>query len=310
MASGNFYTIITTIGQAKIANAISFGTKVEFSKMKIGDSNGAYYDPTENQTELVHEVYEIGINQITVDKDNPNWIHIEAIIPSTVGGFYIREYGVYDTDGDLIAICKCAETYKPIISDGSTKELILDMVIAVVNTDVIELKVDPSIIFASKTDITELRTYVENQIANINTKVDGEKIEIVTAGGTNNYTATVTSIKTLTTGTKFILLTKTNSSANSTLNINGLGQKEIRDIYLNNFSTLKANVPYFVIYNGTYFIIQGSTADAVVAQTTANNALNKATTVENTVNGFARTYTGSGEPNNSIGKNGDIYIKY
>lgn len=310
MASGNFYTIITTIGQAKIANAISFGTKVEFSKMKIGDSNGAYYDPTENQTELVHEVYEIGINQITVDKDNPNWIHIEAIIPSTVGGFYIREYGVYDTDGDLIAICKCAETYKPIISDGSTKELILDMVIAVVNTDVIELKVDPSIIFASKTDITELRTYVENQIANINTKVDGEKIEIVTAGGTNNYTATVTSIKTLTTGTKFILLTKTNSSANSTLNINGLGQKEIRDIYLNNFSTLKANVPYFVIYNGTYFIIQGSTADAVVAQTTANNALTKATTVENTVNGFARTYTGSGEPNNSIGKNGDIYIKY
>lgn len=310
MANTNFYTIITAIGQAKIANAISFGTKVEFSKMKIGDSNGKYYDPTENQTELVHEVYEIGINQITVDKDNPNWIHIEAIIPSTVGGFYIREYGVYDTDGDLIAICKCAETYKPIISDGSTKELILDMVIAVVNTDIIELKVDPSIIFASKTDITELRTYVENQIANINTKVDGEKIEIVTAGGTNNYTATVTSIKTLTTGTKFILLTKTNSSANSTLNINGLGQKEIRDIYLNNFSTLKANVPYFVIYNGTYFIIQGSTADAVVAQTTANNALNKATTVENTVNGFARTYTGSGEPSNSIGKNGDIYIKY
>lgn len=310
MANTNFYTIITAIGQAKIANAISFGTKVEFSKMKIGDSNGAYYDPTENQTELVHEVYEIGINQITVDKDNPNWIHIEAIIPSTVGGFYIREYGVYDTDGDLIAICKCAETYKPIISDGSTKELILDMVIAVVNTDIIELKVDPSIIFASKTDITELRTYVENQIANINTKVDGEKIEIVTVGGTNNYTATVTSIKTLTTGTKFILLTKTNSSANSTLNINGLGQKEIRDIYLNNFSTLKANVPYFVIYNGTYFIIQGSTADAVVAQTTANNALNKATTVENTVNGFARTYTGSGEPSNSIGKNGDIYIKY
>lgn len=310
MASSNFYTIITKIGQAKIANAISFGTKVEFSKMKIGDSNGAYYDPTENQTELVHEVYEIGINQITVDKDNPNWIHIEAIIPSTVGGFYIREYGVYDTDGDLIAICKCAETYKPIISDGSTKELILDMVIAVVNTDVIELKVDPSIIFASKTDITELRTYVENQIANITSKVEGEKIEIVTAGGTNNYTATVTSIKTLTTGTKFILLTKTNSNANSTLNINGLGQKEIRDIYLNNFSALKANVPYFVIYNGTYFIIQGSTADSVVAQTTANNALNKATNTENTVNGLVRTYTGSGEPNNSIGKNGDIYIKY
>ena len=66
MANSNFYTIVTKIGQAKIANAISFGTRVIFSTMKIGDSNGQYYEPTEDQTSLVHEVYEVGINQITV----------------------------------------------------------------------------------------------------------------------------------------------------------------------------------------------------------------------------------------------------
>lgn len=310
MANSNFYTIITSVGQAKIANAISFGTKVEFSKMKIGDGNGSYYDPTENQTSLVHEVYEIGINQITVDVDNPNWIHIEAIIPSTVGGFYIREYGVYDTDGDLIAICKCAETYKPIISDGSTKELILDMVIAVVNTDVIELKVDPSIIFANKSDITELKTYIETQMTNINQKVTNESLAVVTASGTNNYTATVANIKTLTIGTRLILIVKSNSNTNATLNINGLGAKEIRDVYFNNFASLKANVPYFVVYNGTYWIVQCPVVDANVALSTANNAMTKADNNATAINNLAKVYTGSGEPSNSVGKNGDIYVKY
>lgn len=310
MANSNFYTIVTKIGQAKIANAISFGTRVIFSTMKIGDSNGQYYEPTEDQTSLVHEVYEVGINQITVDSDNPNWIHIEAIIPSTIGGFYIREYGVYDTDGDLIAICKCAETYKPIISDGSTKELILDMVIAVINTDVIELKVDPSIIFANKQDITELKTYIDQQIVNINDKFVSEGLSVVTANGTNNYTATITTIKNISIGTKFILIVKANSNANATLNINGLGQKEIRDVYLNNFSNMKANVPYLVVYNGTYWIVQCPVVDAKGALTTANDALQKAKNNETAISNLAKVYTGSGEPSSSIGKNGDIYIKY
>ena len=310
MASSNFYTIITQVGQAKIANAISLGRKVQFSKMKIGDGNGKYYEPKENQTQLVHAVYEVGIDKITVDTNNPNWIHIEAIIPSTVGGFYIREYGVYDTDGDLIAICKCAETYKPIISDGSTKELILDMVIAVVNTNAIELKVDPSILFASKTDVTELKKYVETQMSNINSKVNGEKLEVVTASGTNNYTATVNSITTLTTGNRFILIVKSNSNTNATLNINGLGQKEIRDVYLNKFAGLKANVPYFVIYNGSYWIVQCPVVDANVALSTANNAMTKANNNATAINNLSKVYSGSGDPSNSVGKNGDIYVKY
>ena len=310
MAETNFYTVVTKIGQTKIANAISYGTKINFAKMKIGDSNGSYYSPTENQTSLVHEVYEIGINQITIDTDNPNWIHIEAVIPPNVGGFYIREYGVYDSEGDLIAVCKCAETYKPIISDGSTKELVLDMCIAVVNTDVIELKVDPSILFAQKSDIIELKTYMENSITNMEKKVAQEKIETLIATGTNDYVVTSTNIKSLTTGAKFVLIVKSNSTKNATVNVSGLGKKEIRDTYSNNFNTLKANMPYLLIYNGTYWIAQGSVVDTKVVSTNASNALTKANNNATAINKLAKIYSGTGNPSSSTGKNGDIYIKY
>ena len=171
-----FYSLLTEIGQAKVANAIAIGDKINFAKMKVGDGGGSYYDPTERQTELKNIVWEGNINQVSVDDDNPNWIHIEVMIPSTDGGFWIREYGVYDDFDNLLGICKCAETYKPIISDGSVKEMLLDMVLCVINTDVVELKIDPTIIFAKKSDIIKL----ENKIENINwTKAMGTQNDLL-----------------------------------------------------------------------------------------------------------------------------------
>ena len=178
-----FYSLVTKVGQAKISNAISFGNKINFTKMKLGDGNGSYYEPTEDQTDLVNEVYEVNISSVSVDDENPNWVHIEAIIPSNVGGFTVREYGVYDDVDDLIGICKCAETYKPIISDGSTKELLIDMVLCVVNADVIELKIDPTIIYAKKEDIIELRNEIIN--GNVNIKFERAK------GTANNLSLTM-----------------------------------------------------------------------------------------------------------------------
>ncbi|NFS93960.1 phage tail protein, partial [Clostridium botulinum] len=122
-----FYSILTNIGKAKVANSIGLGTKINFAKMKVGDGGGTYYEPTESQIDLKHTVWEGNINHVTVDEKNPNWIHIEVMIPSTVGGFTIREYGAFDDENNLIGICKCAETYKPVIADGSTKELLLDL---------------------------------------------------------------------------------------------------------------------------------------------------------------------------------------
>ena len=91
-----FYTILTQIGKAKIANATSLGTKVNFTHFALGDGGGAYYNPTENQTQLVNEVWRGQIGQITPDDNNPNWIKLETIIPADTGGFTIREAGVFD----------------------------------------------------------------------------------------------------------------------------------------------------------------------------------------------------------------------
>lgn len=167
-----FYSILTNIGKAKVANSIGLGTKINFAKMKVGDGGGSYYEPTESQTDLKNVVWEGNINHVTVDEKNPNWIHIEVMIPSTVGGFTIREYGAFDDENNLIGICKCAETYKPVIADGSTKELLLDLILCVVNTDTVELKVDPTIIFAKKGEVEQLRTDITAQLKDIAKKTD------------------------------------------------------------------------------------------------------------------------------------------
>jgi hypothetical protein len=146
----NFYSILTNIGKAKIANSAAFGTKVNISSFKVGDGNGQYYEPTEQQTDLVHSVYEGKINDIQIDDTNPNWVHCELILPSNVGGFFIREYAVFDDEGDMIAIAKCPETYKPIQTSGAIKEMSLDLILVVSNVNSIKLEIDKTLIFVTK----------------------------------------------------------------------------------------------------------------------------------------------------------------
>ncbi|RXM79257.1 phage tail protein [Clostridium tetani] len=162
-----FYTILTAIGKAKMANATALGNKVNFTTLKVGDSNGKYYNPTESQEDLINAVWQGNINSISVDKKNPNWIVIEVIIPSNIGGFVIREAGIFDDEGELIAIGKYPETYKPKAEDGSTKDLIIKMILEVSNTSTVTLKVDPTVILATKKDIEVL----ENKIKNIKVPV-------------------------------------------------------------------------------------------------------------------------------------------
>lgn len=159
-----FYTILTNVGKAKVANSLPTGTKVNLTKLKIGDSNGTYYNPSETQTDLVHKVYECNVTSVEVDEDNPSWVTITAAIPSDVGGFMIREVGVFDDGNNLIAIGKYPETYKPVASDGSTKELYIKMTLEITNSSSVELKIDPTVIIATKKDIQIL----DNSISSIN----------------------------------------------------------------------------------------------------------------------------------------------
>ena len=176
-----FYTILTQSGKAKITNASMLGNKVNFMDFALGDGGGKYYNPTENQIELKNEVWRGKIGQIVVDEKNSNWIIIEAIIPADQGGFMIREAGIFDDEGNLLAIGKYPETYKPLITDGGAKDLYIRMILEVANTSVVNLKVDPTVILATKKDIDEVKKEVNEKTSNItaeNIKLsDGKTVE-------------------------------------------------------------------------------------------------------------------------------------
>ncbi|WP_053089678.1 phage tail protein [Clostridium sporogenes] len=177
----NFYTILTTVGKAKIANASALGTKINLTTFVVGDSNGIYYNPTEDQTALRKEVWRGNISSIGIDKENPNWIVLETVIPSTDGGFMVREAGVLDVEGNLIAIGKYPETYKPIVSEGSAKDLYIRMILEVSNAASVTLKIDPSVVLATKKDIEVITSSMGDlakkvsknteDISNINTQL-------------------------------------------------------------------------------------------------------------------------------------------
>lgn len=157
-----FYSILTSIGKAKIANASVLGTKLNLITLAVGDGNGKYYNPTESQESLIHEVWRGNVGAIATDSENSNWIVIETMIAGNVGGFFIREVGVFDDEGNLIAIGKYPETYKPIVSDGATKDLTIRIILEVSNASNVTLKIDPTIIMATKKDIETLDNKIKN----------------------------------------------------------------------------------------------------------------------------------------------------
>lgn len=157
-----FYTILTKVGKAKIANATALGTKVNFCKFQVGDSNGTYYNPTEEQAELRHKVWEGNINNIRIDGENPNWIIIEVLLPSNVGGFMIREAAILDDEDNVVAIAKYPETYKPQTQDGSSKDILIRTILEISNASSVTLKLDPTVILATKKDIEVLENKIRD----------------------------------------------------------------------------------------------------------------------------------------------------
>ncbi|HBG5420771.1 TPA: phage tail protein [Clostridioides difficile] len=198
----SYYTIITDVGKAKIANASVTGNKVGFVKIQLGDGGGSEYTPTESQTALKNVVWEGNIGNTTTDETAPNCIILESLIPSSVGGFMIREIGYLDDENNLIAISKYKECYKPSIEQGAVVDMKVKTVLIVSNVNNIELKIDPTIIFATLKDIqdletkigttkTELTSNIETAKTELNTRIDTEnekqniKIDQLIAGGSN-----------------------------------------------------------------------------------------------------------------------------
>ncbi|EEJ2447683.1 tail fiber protein [Salmonella enterica subsp. enterica serovar 13,23:y:e,n,z15] len=145
-----FYTLLTDRGMAKIASALADKKQLHLQKMAVGDGGGQYYEPTASQTKLRHEVWRGEMNTLTVAPNNPNWLIAELVLPEEVGGWYVREVGVFDNEGELIAIGKFPESYKPLLPGGCGKQVCIRLIMEVSNTTAVTLTVDPSIVLATR----------------------------------------------------------------------------------------------------------------------------------------------------------------
>ncbi|OON40760.1 phage tail protein [Izhakiella australiensis] len=160
-----YFALLTNIGAAKLANATALGAQVEITQMAVGDGNGALPTPNPAQTALTHELRRAQLNMLTIDPVNTNQIIAEQVIPEDVGGWWIREIGLFDKDGDMIAVANCAETYKPQLQEGSGRVQVIRVILIVSSTEAVTLKIDPSVVLAT-------RKYVDDQIIQVKAYID------------------------------------------------------------------------------------------------------------------------------------------
>lgn len=160
-----YYAVLTNVGAAKLANATALGAQVEITQMAVGDGNGVLPTPNQAQTALVHELRRKPLNSLSIDPNNANQIIAEQVIPEDEGGWWIREIGLFDKDGDMIAVANCAETYKPQLQEGSGRVQVVRMILIVSSTAAVTLKIDPSVVLAT-------RKYVDDQIIQVKSYVD------------------------------------------------------------------------------------------------------------------------------------------
>lgn len=151
-----YYTVLTTIGQAQLANAVALGKQIRLTEMALGDGSGAAVTPNQSQIALAREVYRAQLNQLTTDESNPNYVIAELVVPSESGGWTVREVGLYDDAGNLIAVGNFPETYKPALSEGASRDLVIRVIIEVSNTSAVTLKIDPSMVLASRQWVQDL----------------------------------------------------------------------------------------------------------------------------------------------------------
>ena len=153
-----YKTLITTAGAAKFAAATAGGTKITLTQMAVGDGGGTLPVPDVSQTKLIGEKWRAALNKISVDARHDNYVVAELVIPPEVGGFWLREMGLYDADGTLVAVASMAESYKPELAEGSGRAQTLRMVIIVSAIESVDLTIDTTTVMATQ-------EYVDDKLA-------------------------------------------------------------------------------------------------------------------------------------------------
>lgn len=160
-----YFAILTNQGAVRLANATMLGTKLNITQMAVGDGNGTLPTPDPAQTKLINQTRIAPINSLSVDANDAGQIIAEQIIPENEGGFFIREIGLYDEDGILIAVANCPETYKPLLAEGSGRTQTIRMILVVSSTSAITLKIDPSVVLST-------RQYVDDKVIEVKAYAD------------------------------------------------------------------------------------------------------------------------------------------
>ncbi|MGV7090865.1 phage tail protein [Siccibacter turicensis] len=163
--TAKYFAILTNQGAARLANATALGKKLNLTQLAVGDANGVLPMPNPAQTALIHEQRRAPLNLIEVDPQNLGQIIVEQIIPEDEGGFWIREIGLYDDEGLLVAVANCPETYKPKLQEGSGRTQTIRMVLIVSSTEAVTLKIDPSVVLAT-------RKYVDDKVIEVKAYAD------------------------------------------------------------------------------------------------------------------------------------------
>ncbi|EIU6194793.1 phage tail protein [Salmonella enterica] len=167
--SAKFYTLLTDIGAAKLASATALGIPLKITHMAVGDGGGVLPTPSAQQTALVAERRRAALNMLYIDPQNNSQIIAEQVIPETEGGWWIREVGLFDETGALIAVGNCPESYKPQLTEGSGRTQTVRMVLITSSTDNITLKIDPAVVLATRKYVDdkalELKVYVDDLMA-------------------------------------------------------------------------------------------------------------------------------------------------
>ncbi len=163
--TAKYYAILTHQGAAKLAAATALGTQIRITQMAVGDGNGSLPAPDAAQTQLLNQKRIGAINTLTIDEANTNQIIAEQVIPEDEGGFWIREIGLFDDDNVLIAVASCPETYKPMLQEGSGRTQTIRMVLIVSSTAAVTLKIDPSVVLAT-------RKYVDDKVIEVKAYAD------------------------------------------------------------------------------------------------------------------------------------------
>ncbi|MDT3693606.1 MAG: phage tail protein [Mucispirillum sp.] len=153
--SYKYFTVLTDVGKQKLAEAIANETALDFTEMAVGDSNGTSYEPTSDMTALKHVTYRAAIGSMKINAEDKNIMEFEFVVPASTGGFYIREAGLYSSDGTLIAISRLPEQYKADMAEGAGSSMTVRILVAISSDAQIYITVPASITYATKTYVTE-----------------------------------------------------------------------------------------------------------------------------------------------------------